>query len=155
MDTESFRVIYPQGCDSLAKTYGYKLEKYKTPLSRSSGYIVGQGDGRLMPVVLHAYNTSNGSVAWAPKRMDLFSIPTAYEPEPMPWSTMLSVHEGRHVTQMQFGMTGVHKPFNYVFGEMWNIRRRSGQAQVELYGHGVLPCHISTGLRLAGEDIRI
>lgn len=121
MDTESFRVIYPQGCDSLAKTYGYKLEKYKTPLSRSSGYIVGQGDGRLMPVVLHAYNTSNGSVAWAPKRMDLFSIPTPYEPEPMPWSTMLSVHEGRHVTQMQFGMTGVHKPFNYVFGEMWNI----------------------------------
>ena len=121
MDTESFRVIYPRGCDSLAKTYGYKLEKYKTPLSRSSGYVVGQGDGRLMPVVLHAYNTSNGSVAWAPKRMDLFSIPTAYEPEPMPWSTMLSVHEGRHVTQMQFGMTGVHKPFNYVFGEMWNI----------------------------------
>ena len=53
--------------------------------------------------------------------MDLFTIPTAYDPEPLPWSTMLAVHEGRHVTQMQFGMTRVQKPFGYVFGEMWNI----------------------------------
>lgn len=121
MDTESFRIIYPQECDSLARTYGFQLEKFKKPLSRSTGYHVGEGDGALMPVVIHAYNTSNGSVAWAPKRMDLFSIPTPYEPEPLPWSTMLSVHEGRHVTQMQFGMTGVHKPMKYVVGEMWNI----------------------------------
>ena len=77
IDTDNFRVIYPQGCDSLAREYGFKLEKYKIPVSRSTGYMVGQGDGRLMPVVMHAYNTSNGSVAWAPKRMDLFTIPTA------------------------------------------------------------------------------
>lgn len=121
MDTDNFRVIYPQGCDSLATEYGFKLEKYKVPVSRSTGYMVGQGDGRLMPVVMHTYNTSNGSVAWAPKRMDLFTIPTAYDPEPMPWSTMLSVHEGRHITQMQFGMTNAQRPFTYVFGEMWNI----------------------------------
>ena len=105
IDTDNFRVIYPQGADSLAKEYGYKLEKYKIPVSRSTGYMVGQGDGKLMPVVLHAYNGANGSVAWAPKRMDLFTLPTAYDPEPIPWSTMLSIHEGRHVTQMQFGMT--------------------------------------------------
>ena len=121
IDTESFRIIYPQGCDSLAREYAFKLEKYKVPVSRSTGYMVGQGDGRLMPAVLHAYNGANGSVAWAPKRMDLFTIPTAYDPEPMPWSTMLSIHEGRHVTQMQFGMTNSQKPFTYVFGEMWNI----------------------------------
>lgn len=121
IDTESFRIIYPQGCDSLAREYAFKLEKYKVPVSRSTGYVVGQGDGKLMPAVLHAYNGANGSVAWAPKRMDLFTIPTAYDPEPMPWSTMLSVHEGRHVTQMQFGMTNYQKPFTYAFGQMWNI----------------------------------
>ena len=121
IDTESFRIIYPQGCDSLAREYAFKLEKYKIPVSRSTGYVVGQGDGKLMPAVLHAYNGANGSVAWAPKRMDLFTIPTAYDPEPMPWSTMLSVHEGRHVTQMQFGMTNYQKPFTYAFGQMWNI----------------------------------
>ena len=120
-DTDNFRVIYPQGADSLAREYGYKLEKYKVPVSRSTGYMAGQGDGKLMPAVLHTYNGANGSVAWAPKRMDLFTIPAAYDPEPIPWSTMLAIHEGRHVTQMQFGMTNWQKPFTYVFGEMWNI----------------------------------
>ena len=110
IDTESYRVLYPQGADSLAKTYARKLEKYKIPISRTSGYITGEGDGKIMPVVMHTYNDANGSVAWAPKRMDLFTIPSAYEPVAMPWSTMLSIHESRHVTQMQFGLTEKHKP---------------------------------------------
>ena len=121
INTDSYEVIYPEGADSLAKVYAGKLEKFKIPVSRTSGYITGEGDGKLMPVVLHAYNTSNGSVAWAPKRMDLFTVPSAYSPEPFPWSTMLSVHESRHVTQMQFGMTGNLKYCTWIFGEMFNI----------------------------------
>ena len=121
MDTESYRVIYPQGTDSLARVYARKLEKYKVPVSRTSGYITGQGDGKIMPVVMHTYNDANGSVAWAPKRMDLFTIPSAYDPEPLPWSTMLSVHESRHVTQMQFGLTERHKPGKWFLGQGWNI----------------------------------
>ncbi len=117
IDTDNFSIIYPEGTDSLARVYGYKLEKFRIPVSRSTGYL---NKGR-MPVVMHAYNAANGSVAWAPKRMDLFTIPSPYEPEPMPWSTMLSVHEGRHVTQMQFGMTKAQRPFGWAFGEMWNI----------------------------------
>lgn len=119
-DTESYRVIYPQGADSLAKVYGQKLEKYKIPVSRTSGYATGDGDGKIMPVVIHAFNDSNGSVAWMPRRMDLYTIPSAYEPTPMPWSTMLTIHESRHVSQMQFGMTERHKKFSYIFGEVWN-----------------------------------
>ena len=121
IETDNFKIIYPENTDSLAKVYASKIEKFRIPVSLSSGYISGQGDRRKMPVVLHAYNPANGSVAWAPKRMDLFTIPSAYDPEPMPWTTMLSVHESRHVTQMQFGMTGAHKPFGWLFGEMWNI----------------------------------
>ena len=121
IDTDNFRVIYPDGNDSLARKYAYELEKFKVPVSRTTGYMAGQGDGKLMPAVMHAYNDANGSVAWAPRRMDLFTIPSAYDPEPMPWSTMLAVHEGRHVTQMQFGMTGNQRLFTYIFGEMWNI----------------------------------
>ena len=121
MDTDNFRIIYPEGNDSLARVYGTNLEKYRIPVSRTSGYLPG-GPGKLrMPVVLHTYNTSNGSVAWAPKRMDLFTIPSAYDPEPIPWEQMLAVHESRHVSQMQFGMTGAMKPFNWFFGEMFNI----------------------------------
>lgn len=121
IDTRSYRIIYPSESDSLAHIYAKKLETYKIPVSRTTGYTAGQGDGRLMPVVLHTYNGSNGSVAWAPKRMDLFTLPSAYDVDPLPWSTMLSVHESRHVTQMQFGLTGAHKPFRYMFGQMWNI----------------------------------
>lgn len=121
IDTDSYRVIYPQGADSLAKVYGRKLEKYKIPVSRTSGYMTGEGDGKIMPVVLHAYNDANGSVAWAPKRMDLFAVPSAYDPEPLPWSTMLSVHESRHVTQMQFGLTERQKPGKWFLGQGWNI----------------------------------
>ena len=121
IETDNFKVIYPEGTDSLARVYAEKIEKFRIPVSLTTGYISGQGDGRKMPVVMHAYNAANGSVAWAPKRMDLFTLPSAYDPEPMPWSTMLSVHESRHVTQMQFGMTRTQKPFTWVFGEMWNI----------------------------------
>lgn len=121
IDTDSYRIIYPSTNDSLALVYAAKLEKFKIPVSRTTGYVTGQGDGKLMPVVLHTHNGSNGSVAWAPKRMDLFTLPSAYDVDPLPWSTMLAVHESRHVTQMQFGMTNVQRPFGYVFGEMWNI----------------------------------
>ena len=121
IETDNFKVIYPEGTDSLARVYAEKIERFRVPVSLTSGYISGQGDGRKMPVVMHAYNAANGSVAWAPKRMDLFTLPSAYDPEPMPWSTMLSVHESRHVTQMQFGMTRAQRPFTWAFGEMWNI----------------------------------
>ena len=121
MDTPDFRIIYPEGNDSLARVYGKNLEKFRVPVSRTSGYLPGGLDRKRMPVVLHTWNTSNGSVAWAPKRMDLFAIPSAYDPEPLPWSTMLAVHESRHVSQMQFGMTNAMKPFNWFFGEMFNV----------------------------------
>ena len=121
IDTDNYQVIYPQGSDSLAMVYGKYLEKYRIPVSRTTGYLPG-GPGKLrMPVVLHTFNSSNGSVAWAPKRMDLFTLPSAYSPEPLPWAEMLAVHESRHVTQMQFGMTESLKPFNWFFGEMFNI----------------------------------
>ena len=119
-DTESYRVIYPQGADSLAKVYGRKLEKYKIPVSRTSGYVAGDGDGEIMPVILHTFNDSNGSVAWMPRKMDLYTVPSAYEPTPIPWSTMLAIHESRHVSQMQFGLTERHRKFKYIVGEAWN-----------------------------------
>ena len=121
LDTKNFKIIFPEGNDSLARVYGSNLEKYRTAVSLTSGYQAGGPGKDRMPVVLHTWNTSNGSVAWAPKRMDLFTIPSAYEPKALPWEQMLAIHESRHVTQMQFGMTKALKPFNWIFGEMFNI----------------------------------
>ena len=121
IETDHFRIIYPTGTDSLARVYGTDLERYRTPLSRTSGYLPNGNFGKKMPIMIHAYNAANGSVAWAPNRMDLFTLPSAYDPDPLPWNKMLAIHEGRHVTQMQFGMTNALKPGNYLFGQMWNI----------------------------------
>ena len=121
IDTDHFRIIYPKGDDSLAFDYARNLEKYSRSVSRTTGYEISGGWGTKMPVVLHTYNGENGSVAWAPKRMDLYTIPSPYSPEPLPWKKMLAIHESRHVTQMQFGMTRAMKPFNWFFGEMFNI----------------------------------
>lgn len=119
--SEHYHIIYPKGSDSLSVEYARKLENFRIPVSRTTGYLPGGTGKHRMPVVLHALNTSNGSVAWAPKRMDLFTLPAPFDPDPMPWSTMLSVHESRHVTQMQFAMTKALKPGNWIFGEMFNI----------------------------------
>lgn len=120
-ETENFSIIYPEGLDSLAKTYGYNLEKYRIPVGRSAGYTPGEYINTKMPVVLHAWNAqANGSVAWAPKRMDLFTLPQAYGPEALPWVKTLAIHESRHAAQMQFGLSYVFKPLKYIFGEMLN-----------------------------------
>lgn len=121
IDSDNFRIIYPEGNDSLARVYGQKLEHFRPIESLTSGYNAGGQGKHRMPVVLHSWNTSNGSVAWAPRRMDLFGIPSAYEPEALPWETMLAVHESRHVTQMQFAMTQSMRPFNWFLGEMFNV----------------------------------
>lgn len=120
IESPSYKIIYPEGLDSLAKVYGTELEKYRIPVSGSAGYVPGELMSRKMPVILHAYNAmSNGSVAWAPVRMDLFTSPEGYGAEAMPWVKMLAIHESRHAAQIQFGRDNVFKPFYWLTGEMF------------------------------------
>lgn len=119
--TPNYRIIYPQGLDSLAYEYGRSLEKYRIDVGRSTGMIPGEYIRGKMPVVLHNQSAySNGSVAWAPKRIDLYTNPQADTPEPMPWVKMLSIHESRHDSQMQFGLRSTSKYCGWVIGEMFN-----------------------------------
>ena len=61
IDTDNYRIIYPSESDSLAHVYALKLETFKIPVSRTTGYKAGDGDGKIMPVVLHTYKGSNRS----------------------------------------------------------------------------------------------
>lgn len=120
MDTPEFRIIFPEGEDSLARVYGRWLEKARIGVSRSSGLMTGEFYKRRMPVVLHSFSTvPNASVAWAPRRMDIFTAPDPYNPTPIPWEKLLAIHEGRHVAQMQAGTKGYLKSMHYVLGEMF------------------------------------
>ena len=121
IESENYRIIYPKGLDSLARVYAREMERYRKPVGLTSGYLPGEYTRGKMPVVLHAYNSvSNGSVAWAPKRMDAYTLPQIYGGEALPWTSQLAVHESRHISQMQFGLSNAMRPFNWFFGEMWN-----------------------------------
>ena len=121
MGTEHFRIIYPQGLDSLAQAYVVDLEKWQPVVGASTGMAPGSLQWGRTPVILHPWNPySNGSVAWAPKRMDLYTHPEAYGPYPQSWMTQLTTHESRHVAQMQLSYRRPFKWVNYLVGEMWS-----------------------------------
>ena len=119
MDTPAYRLIYPAGCDSLAMSYGNELERFRLSESISSGLVPGEGYRRKTPIILHTHHgISNAAVTWAPKRIDIYTLPDAYDPEPVPWAKTLAVHESRHLAQMQFGYKGWLKPLTFIVGDM-------------------------------------
>jgi len=119
VSSANFEVIYPVGCDSLARVYLDELEAQRPRTASSLGMAANDGCRKPLPVVLHVQNASaNGMVTWTPRRMELNTLPEWGTPSPMPWTTMLSIHEGRHATQMANGYRKVFKPFYYAFGQI-------------------------------------
>lgn len=119
IESPNYKVIYPEGLDSLARSYILELETNRIAVGLSAGYFPGQNIRGKMPVILHSNTAfSNGSVSWAPKRLDLYTNPDPYNPEAIDWTRMLSIHESRHDAQMQFGNSYTLRPFNWFFGEM-------------------------------------
>lgn len=118
VESAHYQIIYPAGTDSLARNYARALEQFRVPLGRSLGGMTpGDGQRRKLPVLLHAYYPySNGSVGWAPSRMDLYTHPDAYVADPIPWHLQLAAHEPRHQAQIQFGQRGV---LPWITGQIW------------------------------------
>ena len=120
MGTEHYRIIYPRGLDSLARAYVVDLEKWQPLVGQSAGVAPGSLQWGRTPVILHPYYPhANGSVAWAPKRMDLYTHPEPYGSLPLSWMTQLTTHESRHVAQMQLAYRRPFRWINYLVGEMW------------------------------------
>lgn len=110
---DTYKIIYPQGADSLAKRYLWLLEE------NSNAVMLGLGGIKpaKMPVIL--YNgtaNSNGMVVWTPKRMELYTLPMRYS-YPVRWEEQLAVHESRHVGQMTHFTKGVYKFLSALLGE--------------------------------------
>ena len=113
-----FNIIYPAGTDSLALEYGKNLEKWNAPTGQSIGYTPNGMFRRPMNVILHSHVAdANGMVMWAPRRMELYTGPDGLEPESLDWMDNLTIHEGRHVSQMQF--TKRFRIFSILTGELF------------------------------------
>lgn len=108
-----YKLIYPQGNDSIAYRYALYLEGVYPHLQQTMGKPVKAS----FPVVLHPGNmSSNGMVAWAPRRMELITTPSS-SLDVQSWDKHLVLHESRHVYQTGKIMQGIAKPLYYLIGE--------------------------------------
>lgn len=120
VESPYYKIIYPEGADSLARSYARLLEQFREPLGRSIGQTPKSGKwARKMPVVLHTHHlVSNGSVGYAPIRMDFFTTPESYGSDPVSWSVQLAAHEPRHQAQLEkMENAGLFKGLSYVIGQ--------------------------------------
>jgi len=111
--SDHFKLIYPRETDSLARQYLCNLEKARATANESM--LI---DTKPIPVVLHPYTVfSNGSVAWAPKTVNLATSPNGYSGTPESWMDQLTIHEMRHVGQTERFSKGLWRPVCWILGE--------------------------------------
>lgn len=108
-----YNLVYPQGIDSLAHRYALYLENAYPHIQKT----VGKPIKAKFPVILHPGSmNSNGMVAWAPRRMELITTPSATGGTER-WDKHLVLHESRHVFQTGKVMNGIFRPLYYLIGE--------------------------------------
>ena len=115
-----YRIIYPEGYDSLGNRYATLMEYYRPLVGYSAGYLPNQNFNTSMPIVLHPFTaTTNGFAALAPRRIEVFTFSDPYSSlPPVSWERLISIHENRHAAQFQFATTGFWRGFRRVFGEV-------------------------------------
>ena len=95
INTDKFQIIYPEEFDKEAKRLTFVLSKVYDYGTKTMNF-----NPRKISVVLHTRTVkSNGLVAWAPKRIELFTTPhqQIYAQD---WLEQLALHEFRHVVQL-------------------------------------------------------
>lgn len=111
--TDNYSLIYPRETDSLARIYLKYLETQRGPVYEPLGIMP-----KRIPIVLHPYTTiSNGMVTWAPKRSELITTPDVYDGSADYWKKHLTLHEMRHIGQIEHYTKGIYNVFYYLIGE--------------------------------------
>ncbi len=110
--TPNFRLIYPQEWEKLAPEVAGFLETIRQPVASSL-----QSRTRPIPVILRNQTMlSNGFVTWAPKRIELFTT-TPSDNQATNWMRYLSIHEFRHVAQIEAINRSTTRFFSFIFGQ--------------------------------------
>ena len=110
--TDHYRLLYPQDNVFDARQVSLIID--------TSYQALHYGFSRLskrIPIVLHTQNLrSNGIVTWTPKRAELITTPQT-ETFAVPWLKQLTVHEYRHVVQMNNLDRNWFRWLSYLAGE--------------------------------------
>ena len=110
--TERFRIIYPEKYGSEGLEFARSLERAYSDLSP----LYSAGKVRI-PVIIHNYTTqSNGYVAWAPKRMEIYPTPEQNS-IPLDNNIQLALHELTHVMQMESLNRGFTRVMSVLLGQ--------------------------------------
>lgn len=110
--TPHFQMIYPKDFAGEAQRMANILE-----YAYSLVPITLNHNPKKISVIIHNYSSqSNGFVAWAPKRMELFPTP-APDSYPQDELEQLALHELRHVVQIDKLNQGFTKVLSYIIGE--------------------------------------
>ncbi|MCL2327556.1 MAG: hypothetical protein FWC39_03465 [Bacteroidetes bacterium] len=112
IETEQFQVIYPQGYDSVAQRCTRILHYVYSAVGKTLEHKPAK-----ISVILHTQSRiSNGSVAWAPKRIDVSDVVSPTQ-TPDDWWESLILHEYRHVVQMDKLNEGMTRILYFLLGE--------------------------------------
>ncbi len=114
INTGRFKVIYPESFGERGIDFARALDKgYSELLTRYPARKFR------LPVVIHNYTTeSNGYVAWAPSRMEIYPTPEQ-NTIPLDPDEQLAVHELTHVFQMESLNSGFTRAMTLIAGQQF------------------------------------
>jgi len=116
INTNHFKILYPEGFDTQAQRVANTLEHVHEPGAATLG-----ASPKKISILLHSQSSvSNGFVTLAPRRSEFYAMP----PQNYnfigtnDWFTLLSTHEYRHIVQFQKSITGFNKVIHTLFGQL-------------------------------------
>ncbi len=115
VNTDTVRIIFPEGMDSIAKRIATITSKEQQQYAGTIGDNLHK-----VSIVLHSQTIfSNGFVALGPWHSEFFLTPdqNAFELGSMSWPDLLSVHEYRHVEQYSNFNVGLSHAMHILFGQ--------------------------------------
>ncbi len=112
IQTTNFQLIFPSGYAQKALKLAGLMEK----VYQHGGQTLGHRPKKIS-LILHTHTvTSNGMVAWSPKRMEFYTTPNQ-QLYAQDWLEQLAIHEFRHVVQMDKIQSELPAIFRILFGE--------------------------------------
>jgi len=112
INTSDFLIIFPSAYEEKAK---YMAAIFQDLLEKGGKDM--EHRPKKFSVVVHTHSaTSNGMVAWAPKRMEIFNT-SAPDNDSQLWIDHVSTHEYRHVIQIDKIEQGFTRVLNCIFGQ--------------------------------------
>jgi len=115
LNTDTARIIFPTGLDSIAQQVAGIVHR----LSRTTLPTIGHTQRKIDIVLQNQTTISNGYVSLAPFRSEFQLTPeqNSFDLGSLPWQKLLAIHEYRHVQQYNNFRVGLSSFFYYLFGE--------------------------------------